>query len=66
MTQHSKGERNYHVFYQLCAGTSKEEKDKLHIKPASDYSYLNVGGAVVLEGVDDAEEFQKVKVKKEK
>ena len=33
-------ERNYHVFYCMLAGLSKEHKDKLHLKDASHYKYL--------------------------
>ena len=33
-------ERNYHVFYCMLAGLSKEHKDKLHLKDASSYKYL--------------------------
>ena len=34
----------------------------MQLKTAAEYVYLNCGGATALEGVDDAEEFQKVKV----
>lgn len=34
-------ERNYHIFYQLCAGASDEEKEKWKLGKAEDYRYLN-------------------------
>ena len=33
-------ERNYHIFYCMLQGLSKEHKDKLHLKDASSYKYL--------------------------
>lgn len=33
-------ERNYHVFYCMLAGLSKEEKQKLELEDASTYRYL--------------------------
>lgn len=36
----SKDERNYHVFYCILAGLSKDEKQKLELGDASHYKYL--------------------------
>lgn len=30
-----RGERNYHVFYQLCAGVVGPLREKCHLRPAS-------------------------------
>ncbi len=36
-------ERNYHIFYQLCAGAPKELYDKLHLQPPDHFRYLKKG-----------------------
>lgn len=53
-------ERNYHIFYQLCAGApSKERKDLGLDVDTTKFFYLNQGGprATPIPGVDDAAEF---------
>ncbi|KAI8979421.1 P-loop containing nucleoside triphosphate hydrolase protein [Mycotypha africana] len=50
-------ERNYHIFYQLCAGATETEKQELALKPWSDFHYLNQSGTGVIPSVDDAHEF---------
>lgn len=37
----SSGERNYHVFYMLCAGAPQHIKDKLYLGKPDDYRYLS-------------------------
>lgn len=37
----SEGERNYHVFYLLCAGAPKEIREKLCIGKPDDFHYLS-------------------------
>ncbi|KAK4342033.1 hypothetical protein RND71_037849 [Anisodus tanguticus] len=54
------GERSYHIFYQLCAGAPPALKDKLKLKGASEYKYLNQSDCLVIHGVNDAEEFRKL------
>eukprot|EP01107_Rhizomastix_libera_P005952 TRINITY_DN20054_c0_g1_i1.p1 TRINITY_DN20054_c0_g1~~TRINITY_DN20054_c0_g1_i1.p1 ORF type:complete len:2118 (-),score=766.83 TRINITY_DN20054_c0_g1_i1:95-6448(-) len=60
VSQH-KDERNYHIFYQLVAGASNELKNKLHLRDATDYNFINQGKRFQLEGVDDAEDFKALK-----
>ncbi|KAH0651438.1 hypothetical protein KY285_032160 [Solanum tuberosum] len=54
------GERSYHIFYQLCAGAPPTLRDKLKLKGASEYKYLNQSGCLVIHDVDDAAEFCKL------
>jgi myosin-5 len=54
-------ERNYHIFYQLCAGApSKEKKDLGLDSDVMKFTYLKQGGpsSTPIAGVDDAEEFR--------
>ncbi|KAJ3613824.1 hypothetical protein NHX12_020070 [Muraenolepis orangiensis] len=39
----SKEERNYHIFYRLCAGASEDIKKKLHLDSPDLFRYLNRG-----------------------
>lgn len=50
-------ERNYHIFYQLLAGMSEDDKATLGLTVAEDYKYTNQGSSTQIEGVDDAKEF---------
>src|ERR1700734_1596671 len=54
-------ERNYHIFYQLCAGAPlKERKDLGLDTDINKFNYLKQGGpmSTPISGVDDAEEFR--------
>lgn len=53
----SKGERNYHIFYAILAGLTKEEKKRLELEDVSKYSYLTSGSVTVCEHRNDANEF---------
>ncbi|XP_077514551.1 unconventional myosin-VIIa ck isoform X2 [Amblyomma americanum] len=54
-------ERNYHIFYCMLSGLSKEDKAKLEIQDASKYHYLTQGGSITCEGRDDAAEFADIR-----
>ena len=43
-------ERTYHIFYQLLAGATSEERDRLNIEDASDYALLASSGCYRLPG----------------
>ncbi|XP_019585149.1 unconventional myosin-VI isoform X4 [Rhinolophus sinicus] len=38
-----KEERNYHIFYRLCAGASQDIQEKLHLSSPDNFRYLNRG-----------------------
>ncbi|TIA91437.1 hypothetical protein E3P99_01084 [Wallemia hederae] len=52
------GERNYHIFHQLCAGVPPKERAELRLGASSDFHYLSQGGSALIPGVDDAAEFE--------
>ncbi|MBZ3869284.1 Unconventional myosin-Vb [Sciurus carolinensis] len=54
-------ERNYHIFYQLCAAASLPEFKELALTCAEDFFYTSQGGDTAIEGVDDAEDFEKTR-----
>jgi myosin-5 len=53
----AKGERNYHIFYQMASGLPEEEKAKLNLLPAKSYKMLNQGKTLTVASVDDSAEF---------
>lgn len=52
------GERNYHIFYQLCAGSSPEQKRRFNLLSAGEYHYLRQSGDTHIPGIDDADEYR--------
>uniref|UniRef100_A0A674EH40 Unconventional myosin-VI n=1 Tax=Salmo trutta TaxID=8032 RepID=A0A674EH40_SALTR len=41
--QQSQEERNYHIFYRLCAGASEDIRTKFHLESPDTFRYLNRG-----------------------
>eukprot|EP00727_Mastigamoeba_balamuthi_P001041 m51a1_g10934 putative myosin ii heavy chain (1856) ;mRNA; r:146368-154726 len=56
-----KGERSFHIFYQLLAGASPEQRASLKLLRPSDYEYLRAGDCYAIDGVDDTEMFSETK-----
>uniref|UniRef100_A0A8C3KMJ9 Myosin VC n=1 Tax=Calidris pygmaea TaxID=425635 RepID=A0A8C3KMJ9_9CHAR len=51
----SENERNYHIFYQLCASAVQPEFKHLKLGSAEEFNYTRMGGCTEIEGVDDRE-----------
>ncbi|XP_048375618.1 unconventional myosin-Va isoform X2 [Sphaerodactylus townsendi] len=49
-------ERNYHIFYQLCASATLPEFKTLRLGGANYFHYTKQGGSPVIDGIDDAKE----------
>uniref|UniRef100_A0A8C7RQ24 Myosin VB n=1 Tax=Oncorhynchus mykiss TaxID=8022 RepID=A0A8C7RQ24_ONCMY len=54
-------ERNYHIFYQLCASASLPEFKDLALSNAEDFIFTSQGENIFIEGVNDAEDFEKTR-----
>ncbi|CAF3322996.1 unnamed protein product [Rotaria socialis] len=50
-------ERNYHIFYQLCTQLNQSEMKSLALLPANSFRYTSEGNAIIIKGVNDAEQF---------
>ncbi|KAL4575563.1 hypothetical protein LXL04_022410 [Taraxacum kok-saghyz] len=57
VVQCGEGERSYHSFYQLCAGAPPSLREKLNLKDAHEYKYLQQSNCYTIPGVNDAEQF---------
>ncbi|XP_053334493.1 unconventional myosin-VIIa isoform X3 [Clarias gariepinus] len=53
-------ERNYHIFYCMLQGMNQEQKTKLGLGQASDYTYLTMGNCTVCDGRDDVTEYSNI------
>ncbi|XP_060116281.1 unconventional myosin-Va isoform X5 [Heteronotia binoei] len=51
-------ERNYHIFYQLCASATLPEFKTLRLGNANYFHYTKQGGSPVIDGIDDAKEME--------
>ncbi|KAL1363285.1 hypothetical protein AAHE18_03G139400 [Arachis hypogaea] len=60
VVQLASGERSYHIFYQLCAGSSFGLKERLNLRAASYYKYLNQSECLMIDGIDDAKKFHQL------
>nr|XP_057913382.1 unconventional myosin-Vb isoform X2 [Doryrhamphus excisus] len=54
-------ERNYHIFYQLCACSALSELQDLSLTSAEDFTYTSMGENIFIEGVSDADDFNKTR-----
>ena len=57
------GERNYHIFYQLCTGVTPAEAAGLRLPrdALARFRYLNTSGCTAIAGVSDAGDFARVR-----
>ncbi|KAG7382102.1 hypothetical protein PHYPSEUDO_005316 [Phytophthora pseudosyringae] len=59
LVSQGKGERNYHIFYEMCGGSSASERQELALQDVREYAYLNQSECYErLDGVDDADSYQ--------
>ncbi|XP_072517689.1 unconventional myosin-Vb isoform X2 [Salminus brasiliensis] len=54
-------ERNYHIFYQLCASACLPEFKDLALTSAEDFTYTSFGENIFIDGVNDAEDLEKTR-----
>ncbi|KAM4706763.1 unconventional myosin-Vb-like [Discoglossus pictus] len=61
VTFQADAERNYHIFYQLCACSSQPELQALQLAEASHFNYTNQGGSISVEGLSDSGNLQRTR-----
>uniref|UniRef100_A0A6Q2XDB4 Myosin VC n=1 Tax=Esox lucius TaxID=8010 RepID=A0A6Q2XDB4_ESOLU len=55
----SEGERNYHIFYQICACADQPEFKSLRL--SEEFCYTNMGGKTSIEGVNDKTDMEETR-----
>jgi myosin heavy subunit len=56
------GERNFHIFYQICVGASADEKRDFGLHDPSAFDYLVKGNTLTVDGIDDMQEYKDMRV----
>lgn len=51
------GERNFHIYYQLLDGASREQRENLGVTTPDYYYYLNQSGSFTVDDVSDKKDF---------
>ena len=54
----AESERNYHIFYQLCAASKLPEMAHLQLRDQSEFYYTRQGNCAVIKNIDDMAEFR--------
>uniref|UniRef100_A0A3B4GL09 Myosin VIIA n=1 Tax=Pundamilia nyererei TaxID=303518 RepID=A0A3B4GL09_9CICH len=54
-------ERNYHIFYCMLKGMTVDEKKKLGLSKATDYTYLTIGNCTVCDGRNDMKDYSNIR-----
>ncbi|XP_031657388.1 unconventional myosin-Vc isoform X3 [Oncorhynchus kisutch] len=57
----SESERNYHIFYQMCACADQPEFKSLRLLRADEFRYTSMGGETAIEGVDDRKDMEETR-----
>uniref|UniRef100_A0A8C7GGR0 Myosin VC n=1 Tax=Oncorhynchus kisutch TaxID=8019 RepID=A0A8C7GGR0_ONCKI len=57
----SESERNYHIFYQMCACADQPEFKSLRLCEADEFRYTSMGGETAIEGVDDRKDMEETR-----
>ncbi|KAM4628290.1 unconventional myosin-VIIa-like [Polymixia lowei] len=57
----ARDERNYHIFYCMLKGMTPDQKKKLSLGKATDYTYLTIGNCTVCDGRDDMKEYSNIR-----
>mmetsp|Transcript_39006 Transcript_39006/g.63198 ORF Transcript_39006/g.63198 Transcript_39006/m.63198 type:complete len:1245 (+) Transcript_39006:222-3956(+) len=61
IVRQSEGERNYHIFYQLCTAGAEFVKEWVRLRQPREFHYLNQSSLMVAPGKDDTKEFKETK-----
>jgi len=64
VVRQSKDERSFHIFYELLAGSSSEQKKELFLEKPDKYNFMNQSGCYIAnQNVDDGKNFREGTVK---
>lgn len=58
IVRQAKGERNYHIFYNVTNGMEESEQKEFHLHRAEYFDYLNTTGCYTADGVSEEEEYK--------